>query len=430
MKLEQALAQYTDALTNLKLAKSEPSEIKIIQILVARDAIKEALSDKTQISLESLAKLLELDNFLKQQADAIARGANLAEWRSTFHPSTEAWWWFLAPTSEEEVSHSHPLEPLFNGLTIAGLTVVAAYMTNFVQLFSTGGFGFLETLGLLGQGGLLLTVIRTLQNTGQDKIKNMLTKLNISPQFHSQATLGITAMLLLASVGVSQSLPRIGERNYQDGQKLYEKGLLVKAKAKYEQAAKINPENLDIQIALGKIYESLGDLDQASNEYKKVLQQGDARAFNNLGRVYISQNKLIPGESLLRMGLQRAPKEPKEEKEFQLNYELHLNLGWVLLKQKQNQEAEKELKKAISFDKKVIKNQIGGGMAYCFLAAILENKLDTKEESDLKQKCLQHGRPEMLAQYQWFIENGKKDIADLINTKGVVDGESKPSTQP
>ena len=40
MKLELALAQYTDALTNLKLAKSEPSEIEILHILVARDAKK------------------------------------------------------------------------------------------------------------------------------------------------------------------------------------------------------------------------------------------------------------------------------------------------------------------------------------------------------------------------------------------------------
>ena len=58
MKLELALAQYTDALIKLKLAKSEPSEIEIFHILVARDAIKEALSEKTQLSVESLAKLL------------------------------------------------------------------------------------------------------------------------------------------------------------------------------------------------------------------------------------------------------------------------------------------------------------------------------------------------------------------------------------
>jgi len=446
VKLEQALAQYTDALTHLKLAKSEPSEIEILHILVTRDAIKEALSEKTQLSVESLAKLLELDNFLKQQAHAIARGANLAEWRSTFHPSTEAWWWFLEPTSDEEVSHSNRLDPLFNGLTIAGLTAVGAYMTTFVQLFATGGFGFLETLGLLGQGGLILTVIRTLQNTGQEKIKNLLKKLNISPQFHSQATLGITAMLLLASVGVNNSLPEIGKWNYREGEKLYEKGLLVKAKAKYEQAAKIAPENSDILIALGEIYESLGDLDPAQKLYQRVVERGDARAFNNLGRVYISKKKLSDAESLLRIGLQEFTKGPRK-KEAQLNYELHLNLGWVLLEQGLYKEAENELRKAVDLDEKILEKQLGGGMAYCLLPEAMEGRKpqtnekqrpddekerpdDKKEQSDWHNKCMSKARPETLEQYKWFVDKKKREIIEYIDTSGVVDTESQPSTQP
>lgn len=426
MKLELALAQYTDALTHLKLAKSEPSEIAILHILVTRDAIKEALSEKTQISLESLAKLLELDNFLKQQADAIARGANLAEWRATFHPSTEAWWWFIEPTSDEEVSDSHPLDPLFNGLTIAGLTAVGAYMTTFVQLFATGGISFAETFGLLGQGGLLLTVIHTLQSTGQEKIKNMLKKVNISPQFHSQATLGITAMLLLASVGVYKSLPQIGEWNYREGKKLYERGLLEKAQAKYEQAAKIDPNNTDIKISLGQVYESLGDIDEAHKEYKGALSQAKPRAFNNLGRVYISKKDMITAESLLRMGLQRATKE----EDPQLNYELRLNLGWVLLQNKQYQAAEKELREAVATDKAIPGKQLGGGMAYCLLEDVMEEKKDIKEQLRWKKECVTYARPETIEQYKWFIETGKQDIAGDIDTRGVVNGESKPSTQP
>jgi tetratricopeptide (TPR) repeat protein len=274
----------------------------------------------------SLAKLLELDNLLKQQAHASARGAKLAQWRATFHPSTEAWWWFLEPTSDKEVSHSNRLDPLFNGLTIAGLTAVGAYMATFVQLFSTGGISFAESFGVLGQGGLLLTVIHALQNTGQEKIKKLLKKLNISPQFHSQATLGITAMLFLASVGVSKSLPGIAERYYQNGEKFYKDGELEKAQAQYEQAAKIDPDEPKFQIALGKIDESLGDIKEASTHYKVALKLGDPHAFNNLGRVYISSQKdWVTAEALLRMGLERVSKQ-----EDQLTYELHQNLGWLL----------------------------------------------------------------------------------------------------
>ena len=298
-------------------------------------------------------------------------------------------------------------------------------MTNFVQLFATGGLSFAETFGLVGQGGLLLTVIHTLQNTGQEKIKNMLKKLNIAPQFHSQATLAITAMLWLASVGVYNSLPRIGEWNYREGKNLYERGLLKKAQAKYEQAAKLNPNNSEIEIALGQVYESLGDREQASKEYKGALEQGNARAFNNLGRVYISKNEMITAEALLRMGLQRVTKE-----DFQLNYELHLNLGWVLLKQKQYQAAEKELRQAVAIDQAIEGKELGGGMAYCLLEDVLENKKDIKEQLRWKNMCLTYARPETIDEYKWFIETGKQDTADRIDTTGVVNGESKPSTQP
>ena len=330
-------------------------------------------------------------------------GAKLAQWRATFHPSTEAWWWFLEPTSDEEVSHSHPLDPLFNGLTIAGLTAVAAYMTTFVQLFSTGGISFVESFGLLGQGGLLLTVIHTLQNTGKEKIKNLLKKLNISPQFHSQATLGITAMLLLASVGVYNSLPEIARRNYREGEKFYKDGYLEKAQAQYEQAVKIDPNNPEFQIALGKIYESLGDIKEASTHYKVALKRGYPRAFNNLGRVYISSEKdLITAEALLRMGLQRVSKE-----EVQLNYELHQNLGWLLLKLKKYPAAEKELKQAVYLDEFLKEKQIGGHMAYCLLEDVMEEKKEKKEQLRWRKMCLEKASPETIEQYKWLIETKK-----------------------
>jgi tetratricopeptide (TPR) repeat protein len=101
-----------------------------------------------------------------------------------------------------------------------------------------------------------------------------------------------------------------------------------------------------------------------------VLDLGEARAFNNLGRVYISKNDMITAESLLLMGLQRATKEPK--KDFLLNYELHLNLGWLLLKKKQYQATEKELRQAVAMDQEIEGKEIGGGMAYCLLEEVLE----------------------------------------------------------
>jgi hypothetical protein len=69
-------------------------------------------------------------------------------------------------------------------------------------------------------------------------------------------------------------------------------------------------------------------------------------------------------------------------------------------------------------------------MAYCLLEEVLEEKRDIKEQLRWKNMCLTYARPEKLDQYKWFIETGKQDLADQIDTTGVVNGESNPSTQP
>jgi hypothetical protein len=105
-------------------------------------------------------------------------------------------------------------------------------------------------------------------------------------------------------------------------------------------------------------------------------------------------------------------------------------LGWVLLNKKQYQAAEKELRQAVAIDQAIEGKELGGGMAYCLLEDVLEAKKDIKEQLRWKNMCLTYARPETLDQYKWFIETGKQDIADQIDTTGVVNGESNPSTQP
>jgi tetratricopeptide (TPR) repeat protein len=244
-------------------------------------------------------------------------------------------------------------------------------------------------------------------------------------------------------VGVNNSLPGIGKWNYREGEKLYEKGLLVKAKAKYEQAAKIDPNNSEFEIALGKIDESLGELKEASTHYKKALKQSNSslkesnsslnqstsRALNNLGRVNISLlNHDLTAEALLRMGVEKVPQD-----NLPLKYELYQNLGWVLSKQKQYPEAEKKLQVAVAIYEVIQEKPLGGGMAYCLLEDVLEDKKDKKDkkkQSYFRKMCFAHARPETIEQYKWLLETRKEDRAKDIKTTGVVNTESNSSNQP
>ena len=105
-------------------------------------------------------------------------------------------------------------------------------------------------------------------------------------------------------------------------------------------------------------------------------------------------------------------------------------MGLVLLNKKQYQAAERELRQAVAIDQAIEGKELGGGIAYCLLEDVLEEKKDIKEQLRWKNICLTYARLETLDQYKWFIETGKQDLADQIDTTGVVNGESNPSTQP
>ena len=288
-----------------------------------------------------------------------------------------------------------------------------------------GGFGVLETVGLLGNGGFLLIAAQSLKGQGKQKILNFLSKLNISPKYHSKFTLMIVAVILLGSFCINKQLPQIGQWQYRRAEKLYNKGKLSKAQKIYQQAKVLDPGNSNINIGIGETYESLGELDKASNEYKVALEKvqnekDSAQAFNNLGRVNIRKDDFMMAEALLRMGLQRV-KEDDIDDDIELKYQLNRNLGWALLEQKKYEAAEKQLKKAIEFDQQNQKKTLGRGMAYCLLGKVLDSVGKTEQAQQQWQSCRDNANPETINEYRWFIEANQADLADKINTSSIIE---------
>ncbi len=429
LELESALERYASALNDIDKTKPDLSEQTVLEVLVARDGVFEALSEKTTASTDCFTKLVELDNRLKEQTKTIFETGKLVDWRASFNPPTEAWWWSLEAHPEEDVSSakeeidkSKSLDPLFNGLTVVGLTAVAAFLTTFSQMFSTGGINPLETFGLLGQGGLVIATIGSLRGAGKDAIQSVLKKLHIPPNLHSQFTFGVSGLLLLGSIGFYCWLPQLSEQYFKKGQEFYEKGQLKKAEQTYKQALKLDPEDSKINVALGLIYESIGDLGNASVQYKIAMQKGSVQAFNNLGRVNIQQGDLVTANTLLLMGLQRV-----KDQDINTEYQLYRNRGWALLKQEKYKRAEQALKKAIELDKQIPEKQIGGGMAYCLLGKALEAQDKTESAQQQWQYCQEFARPETINEYKWFIEAGRSELAEKVDTTSIMQEEQSPS---
>ncbi|VAW89822.1 hypothetical protein MNBD_GAMMA17-1275, partial [hydrothermal vent metagenome] len=163
------------------------------------------------------------------------------------------------------------------------------------------------------------------------------------------------------------------------------------------------------------------------DQYYLNVQAGGIKGINDLGRTYINwvnpvTRKSDPAlaEAYLQMGLQRA--NAQQEPDQDLRYQLNRNLGWALLKQDKFIEAEMHLKMAISIDERIPGNQIGGGMAYCFLAYVYGKEGKENAANIQWGNCIVKARPETIHEYRWFSEVRRGDVAACVNTSKIVSG--------
>lgn len=418
-ELEQAMERYAHSLKAIKSAAPNLTEAQMLNVLLARDAVEELLTDKTKLSETDIINLIALDERLKKQGKAIARSVKLAKLREPLKPDESDWWWFFQPA--KQIDPWDRFDWVWNVLSAAALGLAGSYMFITLQAFAIGGLGVAEAFGTVAQAtGLALIGKGALTSGGHKQVEKWLDKFGIPSKFHSEVTFGFAMLLLLGVYGIHTNLPSY---LHQKGQKAYDEGQLGEAEEKFLQAIQINPKNSDFYIPLGAIYESTGEFDKALEQYKNAVADGQPEGFNTMGRVYISRpNPLTKrpdpdlAETLLRAGLQRVEDDPGTE------YQLRRNLGWALLAQKKYPEAEQELKAAIALDESIPEEQIGGGMAFCFLAESLTEQGNISEAEQYWLQCLDHARPETVGEYRWFIKIGQRDLATCLDTSGITTG--------
>lgn len=426
-KSEVALERYTSALSTIEAAAPNLTTDQALDALLARDALRTALADTQPEPTGHMATLIELDQRLRQQAEAIASAVPLDEWRNSRQPAEDAWWWYFQPHAAPEAWNR--FDWLWNGLTAVALAMSASFMMGIYQSLAVGGLSWVETFSTIAQGaGLALIGRGALTTAGQQNVKNALVYLKIPPRFYSEATCLFAALILLIVFGLHIYLPNY---YYAKGQDLYKQGYLMNAEQRYIQGQLIASNDPRFNIALGTIYESLGSLDKALAQYQQALQQGVTRAFNDIGRIYIQRFNPVKkrsepevAETYLRMGVQRAKSDPTTD--TNTRFQLHRNLGWALLQQKRYAEAKAELEKALVRDAQIVGKQIGGGMEACFLAQAYEQQGDPKNALAQWTLCRERARPETINEYKWFLSVGQGQLANCIDTSAIVSGLLRP----
>ncbi|MEY3867795.1 MAG: hypothetical protein RLZZ338_1686, partial [Cyanobacteriota bacterium] len=195
--LEKAVARYQTTLQRLETGDKISSE-EVLDVLIARDAVKENLPEKTQVSSQIIGKIVDLDARLKQQTHQIVTWGKLKEWQVLFQVNECQWWWFMSEKETRTPQEGYNM--IWDGLSIVCLTAFVAYMTSLVPRFAVGGLSLFESFGVVGPSSLMALALSSLNGgAGKKFIDNALQQLGIPKTYHSLATFGVAFLLLMGA---------------------------------------------------------------------------------------------------------------------------------------------------------------------------------------------------------------------------------------
>ncbi|MBP0020657.1 MAG: tetratricopeptide repeat protein [Cyanobacteria bacterium SBLK] len=304
---DRALARYQRALKVIEDESRPPVHGELLEALLARDEVEEAISGtfQNQPVPEKFAKqLIDLDRQLKRHRMNLNVNNQLAQWKRSLKREN-FWWWNLKPEllgSEEDPPS--PRDWVLTGLAIGALGIAASFILSTAQTFSKEVEGVqadaaqnlatvLQVVGLGTAGAGALT------KKGQDTIEKMVTVLRLPSNLHAPAALGIAGGLMAVTGIVNASLPVWGGWYISRAKNFEVYNELIKARDSYLQASKFVRSveaQAEITVGLGKIYERLGRYDKAEQEYEKARLLNDPAAMNALGRILLIQELARQGQ--------------------------------------------------------------------------------------------------------------------------------------
>lgn len=427
---EETLEHYRLMLERVEKRRSHINKDEALELLLARDEVEAVFNVRRDSDSNDLLCLFDvdeqldaLDYRLKKIGESLANSISLDKWRLRLQCDERAWWWQFEPT--RKVDAWDRIDWLWDALTLGTLALGASFMVSIISALSVGSLTVASTLSTIAQiGGLAIVSQGALTKRGQEKVRDFMTRFKIAARFQSEVML-VIAMLLLMTVYITHN--SLTQVYLEKGREAYSQGALNDAELTFLRGLEIQPDNSTFNAELGRIYESLGVLNKAIDQYYLNVQAGGVKGINDLGRTYINwvnpvtrKNDPALAEAYLQMGLQRADAQLNPDED--LRYQLNRNLGWAMLKQKKYAEAEQHLQSAIALDERIPENQIGGGMAYCFLAYVYEQEGKLKAAKEEWGNCVVKARPETIHEYRWFAEVKKEDIAACVNTGKIVSG--------
>lgn len=287
--LAQLLTDYAESLKGLP-SQSKSSSRQVLKVLRSRDRLQDALSQVAQLDDEQLVILAELDLELKQRSDIVCADKELQQMRQSLLPPESAWWWYLEPVIEASQAKTgwDKFDWVWNVGTVVCLVVATSFITQTAKAFSNEGFDFLGTLSTIGQGaGLAFVAGGALTDKGKKAVESTLMSMKIPASLHAEATFGASLLLMGAAYGIHQNLPKVGDFYFDQAQQHEKNGEWSQAVQSYKRALNFAQDDYKSQIAIGFLYEKLGNFDEALKVYKKGSFYGVPQFLNAQARVML-----------------------------------------------------------------------------------------------------------------------------------------------
>ncbi|MFN9359633.1 MAG: tetratricopeptide repeat protein [Pseudanabaena sp.] len=423
----QFLSDYRLALECLKSSEKELLPDRVIDGLVKRDSLQSLLSEPSKLTASELKEIESLDRSLKEQKNVILQVPNLDALRSLIKPPESNWWWYFS-------SRWDNWDWLWNGLTIAALTVSLSLVVNTSSRILSGGANSENTLYVVGQSVLtLMAGGGALTQVGQKSYEKILIQLRIPKEFWQETSCGLSWLLMVSLLGINAALPSWAHKVNRNGLENFDNKRIESAKADFQRAIAMRPNYGEAYYNLGWLYEELNDLDKAKAQYEVAVQSDPQRfdsgityvkALNNLGRLYILKKEYGTAVHLLRkgfdrfndLGLQDRDGKNMSKEQRDVYYSLYKNLGWARLMQESYDVAEARLKMAIKID-------TNRSSAHCLLAQVVDAKFpqEPAKSLDLWRTCIAVVTPRDLAkpeEDEWSALANKR-IEKILSGKEV-----------
>ncbi|MCV6638694.1 hypothetical protein [Candidatus Albibeggiatoa sp. nov. NOAA] len=461
--LEIKIVQFNTLINDIEQLKSDELVSKssdLLTLLFLRDEIEQLLDSLFQQKqsapelFSSVQQLKPLDEKLKSLGNRIAENIDLVEWRERVNVDETSWWWFFEP----DLCRWNRYDWVWSILTTISLALAASFMINIYSAISMGGISSIfTTFSTILQGlGLAILGGGALSKVGQEKIQRVLSIFNIPPKFYAETIFAIS-FVLLSVIFLFHSW--LDDYYLSQGRAFYKNGELSRAADAYERGLKINSDSDKFNGQLGKVYESLGDLDTASKYYMKSVEAGNYWDLNRLGRVLINKKESDQrmAEAYLVLGLQRVQHHilkledegasiKKRLKHINMLYQIRKNIGWTLLNQGDYENSLDNLNFAIELEQRLFtelesisnaspifpnefgSNRPGAGMAYCLRARVYEQQLEeVVKVQNAWTECKKNAYPEFIHELKWLYTINKGFIACEVNSYHVVSGMEQDS---